>query len=71
MEYADGKLLAEIDNGVGIITLNRPNALNALNQATMNELVDALETFDRDDAVSPRGQNDALGRSEAPRGQTN
>jgi enoyl-CoA hydratase len=36
---------------IGVVTLNRPEVLNALNQATMNELVDALEAFDRDDAV--------------------
>ncbi len=36
---------------VGLVTLNRPEVLNALNQATMNELVDALEAFDRGDDV--------------------
>ncbi len=36
---------------VGLVTLNRPEVLNALNQASMNELVDALEAFDRGDDV--------------------
>src|SRR2546426_8965790 len=44
-------ILVSTEESVAIVTLNRPDVLNALNQATMNELVDALEAFDRDDAV--------------------
>ncbi|MDR7418336.1 MAG: enoyl-CoA hydratase-related protein [Armatimonadota bacterium] len=44
-------ILLERDGAVAIITLNRPKVLNALNQETMDELVDALEALDRDDAV--------------------
>ena len=36
---------------VGLVRLNRPKALNALNAALMGELMDALETFDADDDV--------------------
>lgn len=36
---------------VGIITLNRPKALNALNQQLMTEVVDAASAFDRDPGV--------------------
>ncbi|VTU35632.1 enoyl-CoA hydratase [Variovorax sp. RA8] len=36
---------------VGIVTLNRPKALNALNDALMTELGDALKAFDADPAV--------------------
>ena len=36
---------------VGIVTLNRPKALNALNDALMTELGDALKAFDRDEAI--------------------
>ncbi len=36
---------------VGIVTLNRPKALNALNDALMTELGDALKTFDADPAI--------------------
>jgi enoyl-CoA hydratase len=36
---------------VGIITLNRPQALNALNDALMDELGPALLDFDGDDAI--------------------
>ena len=36
---------------VGIITLNRPKALNALNSALMDELGAALKAFDADAAI--------------------
>jgi enoyl-CoA hydratase len=36
----------EVNGGVGIATLNRPDALNALNTALLNELADALEAWD-------------------------
>lgn len=44
-------ILATVDGGVGVITLNRPKALNALNSELLQELVTALEAWDRDDAV--------------------
>lgn len=37
---------------VGLIRLNRPKALNALNNALMGELHDALRTFDNDPEIS-------------------
>jgi enoyl-CoA hydratase len=36
---------------VGLITLNRPQALNALNHQLMHELMDALNAFDHDDHI--------------------
>ena len=36
---------------VGLITLHRPEALNALNLQLMHEVVGAAEEFDRDDAI--------------------
>jgi enoyl-CoA hydratase len=39
------------DEQVGIVRLNRPQALNALSHELMAELVDALEAFDRDDQI--------------------
>ncbi len=36
---------------VGIVTLNRPKALNALNDALMTELGNALKAFDADEAI--------------------
>jgi len=44
-------ILTESRGRVGLITLNRPQSLNALNNQLMSELMDALETFDKDDAV--------------------
>lgn len=44
-------IVVSTEGNIGQITLNRPEVLNALNRATMDELVDALEGFDRDDAL--------------------
>ncbi len=50
MEYAD--LLIENHGKVAVIRLNRPKAMNALNDNMMNELGDALFKFDADPAVN-------------------
>src|SRR5260221_3579015 len=44
-------ILVETRGRVGLVTLNRPKALNALNDALMNELGDALARFDADEAI--------------------
>jgi enoyl-CoA hydratase len=44
-------ILSETRGRVGLITLNRPQAMNALNNQLMGELMDALETFDKNDAI--------------------
>jgi enoyl-CoA hydratase len=44
-------LLIENRGAVGLITLNRPKALNALNSTLMTELTDALVAFAKDDAI--------------------
>ena len=44
-------ILTESRGRVGIVTLNRPRQLNALNDALMDELGNALLSFDRDDAI--------------------
>ncbi len=44
-------ILVETDSGVGIIRLNRPKALNALNDALIAELNAALDGFEADDAI--------------------
>lgn len=44
-------ILVTTEGAVGVITLNRPKALNALNSALLAELCDQLETFDADPAV--------------------
>jgi enoyl-CoA hydratase len=44
-------ILSEVRGRVGLVTLNRPEALNALNFALMEELIAALQAFDADPAV--------------------
>ena len=44
-------ILVETRGRVGLVTLNRPKALNALNDALMDELGEALRAFDADDAI--------------------
>jgi enoyl-CoA hydratase len=44
-------ILVTTAEGIGIITLNRPHVLNALNQGLMEELAIAMEAMDRDDGV--------------------
>ena len=44
-------ILSEIEDHVGLITLNRPKALNALNAQLLAELADALKTMQGDHNV--------------------
>ena len=44
-------LLVETRGKVGLITLNRPKALNALNSQVLADLVDAARSFEADTAV--------------------
>lgn len=44
-------ILVEAQEKVGIITLNRPKAMNALNGELMLELIDALINFDIDEDI--------------------
>ena len=44
-------ILVEQRGRVGLVTLNRPEALNALNKATMDELVGAVSAMDSDPAI--------------------
>lgn len=44
-------ILVDLRGKVGLITLNRPQALNALNGALVAEINEALDGFDRDPAV--------------------
>ncbi len=49
MDYTT--ILVETRDRVGVITLNRPKALNALNGQLLRELMDALSAFDSDDSI--------------------
>jgi enoyl-CoA hydratase len=44
-------IVVERHDRVGIVQLNRPHALNALNLTLKDELLDAIEAFDRDAGV--------------------
>jgi enoyl-CoA hydratase len=44
-------ILVETRGRVGLVTLNRPKALNALNDKLMDELGDALLAFDGDEGI--------------------
>lgn len=44
-------ILVETHDAVGLITLNRPDALNALSSPLQAELTDALNVFEADDAI--------------------
>src|SRR3989440_803758 len=44
-------ILVDRDENVGIVTLNRPNALNALNFQLVGEVAEALIEFERDESI--------------------
>ncbi|MCV7381914.1 3-hydroxyisobutyryl-CoA hydrolase [Mycobacterium alsense] len=44
-------VLTRVANGVGVITLNRPKAINSLNQHMVDALRDVLTRWETDDAV--------------------
>ena len=44
-------LLFEKKDGIGLVTINRPKALNALNAATLTELDNLLDVIAKDEAV--------------------
>lgn len=44
-------ILVEAEDGVGIVTLNRPDKLNAMSRLLSRELHEAVKNFEADDAV--------------------
>lgn len=44
-------IIVDTKGPVGIITLNRPKAMNALNSAIVGEIGQALDSFEADDAI--------------------
>jgi enoyl-CoA hydratase/carnithine racemase len=44
-------ILVEAEDGVGVLTLNRPEQLNAMNRQLSNELHEAVRRMDADDAI--------------------
>lgn len=49
MEFEN--LLIEVEDGVGVVTINRPKALNALNRETLAELATAIDELSDEDDV--------------------
>jgi enoyl-CoA hydratase len=49
MDYKN--LIVEINDGIGIVKINRPKALNALNSETLVEIKDAAERLEKDESV--------------------
>jgi enoyl-CoA hydratase/carnithine racemase len=44
-------ILVDTEDGVGIVTLNRPDVLNAMDRKLSRELHHAVKTFEADDAI--------------------
>jgi enoyl-CoA hydratase len=44
-------ILVNVDNGVGVVTLNRPKAINSLNHVMVTGLAEALKTWEHDDNI--------------------
>jgi len=44
-------ILVDAEEGVGLLTLNRPDKLNAMNRQLASELHDAVKRMDADDAI--------------------
>src|SRR5258708_1228205 len=45
-------IVSRVDGGVGFVTLNRPKAINSLNQSMVSGLRAVLTAWERDDAIS-------------------
>ncbi|WPB85180.1 enoyl-CoA hydratase [Sediminicoccus rosea] len=51
MQFADGKILARIEAGVGTIVFNQPEKRNAMSIAMWDGMAEALDIFEADAAV--------------------
>jgi len=49
--YASGKMLAEVEQGIGLVTFNNPSKLNAMSVEMWQGLDTILDEFARDEAV--------------------
>lgn len=51
MTDESGEVFGHVDNGVGFVTLNRPKAINSLNQTMIDELSVVLAAWEQDATV--------------------
>lgn len=51
MRFADGKIAAEVDDGVGVVTFNNPEKRNAMSVEMWQGLDEALSRFEQEDEV--------------------
>lgn len=51
MEYNYNNLIVEVENKIALVTLNRPQALNALNKDLLEDLSDFLTNADSNDEI--------------------
>jgi enoyl-CoA hydratase/carnithine racemase len=51
MSKSDDTVLCQIDQGIALLTLNRPDKLNALNYELIDRLSARLDAIERDDSV--------------------
>ena len=51
MGWIMSELLVTVEDGIGTITFNRPQALNAITPAVVDALIDATNRFERDASV--------------------
>ena len=51
MRFADGKITAEVDDDVGLLTFNNPDKRNAMSLEMWQGLDEALDCLEKDDAV--------------------
>src|SRR6202023_1347426 len=63
-------ILVDTEDGVGILTLNRPDKLNAMNRKLAGELRDAVKQLDADDAIGCIVLTGAGARASRPGGDT-
>ncbi len=50
-QYADGKMLADAEDGIGYITFNQPEKRNAMSVAMWHGLTEILDRFEADPAI--------------------
>ena len=50
-EFGNGTVMSEFGDGVGVVTLNRPEIRNALSSEVLNALPEAIRSLEQNDEV--------------------